>query len=84
MALYITDTTTGEMTPLDLSPLRRGQRQIQQNRATKLRNQHRAYQRRKVNRLTYRRPQPLIDLAFALGCSVLALAILVVTVLRPV
>lgn len=73
MTLYYTDKSTGEMHDL-LEPLRhkpKGKvKRLPSPRIVATRSP------RYVQYSTRRRPRPLNDLAFALGCSVLTLAIL--------
>lgn len=67
MPLYFTDTTTGEMTELDVSRLAYPPKRTRYNRPVRRYNRRRVY--------------PLNDLVLGVGCCVLAFAILLVPLL---
>jgi hypothetical protein len=79
VTLYVTNTNTGEMTPLNLAPLAHEPK----GKVHRLPSPRRAHATTYRTRKPYSRPQPLGDLAIGVGCALLALAILLTLAIRP-
>lgn len=80
MTYYYTDKSTGEMTPVLAGLHRKPTGKVRRLPPTHYPPRRSTFS---TPRSSYRRPQPLGDLAIGIGCTLLACAILIATTVGP-